>query len=80
MTFNQYLVEKFFKEAPEEVGTKDSNFNNWLEYQGADMLIQWAEEWGDYKKMPAKEFVKLHDEMTTYYNNNYESITRITNP
>jgi len=77
MTFNDYLVEKFWTNAPEEVGDKDSfedNFNNWLEYQGADVLIQWAEEWGDYKKMPAKRFTKLHDDMTVYYNDNYDKL------
>jgi len=81
-TFENYLQEKFMQDAPEEVGSKDTfedNFNNWLEYQGADMLIQFAEEWGNYKKMPAKEFVKLHDEMTTYYNDNYKQITREAN-
>lgn len=70
-------------DAPEDVGNKDTfddNFDKWLEYQGAAMLIQWADEWGDYKKMPAKEFVQLHDDMTTFYNENYEEITRITNP
>ena len=46
-TFENYLQEKFMQDAPEEVGSKDTfedNFSNWLEYQGADMLIQFAEE------------------------------------
>lgn len=48
-TFEEYLHVEFMRSAPEEVGDKDSfedNFNNWLEYQGADMLIQYAEAWG----------------------------------
>ena len=31
-------------------------------------------------ELTPKEFVKLHDEMTTYYNDNYEAITKMTNP
>ena len=79
MTFNEYLEQKFMRTAPEEVGDKDTfedNFNNWLEYQGADMIIQYAEEWADYTKMPAKRFAKLHDDMTDYYNKNYEALTK----
>ena len=40
-----------------------------LEIDG-DMIIELTPE----------QFVELHDKMTTLYNDNYEAITKVTNP
>ena len=44
------------KDEPESVGDKDTfddNFDRWLEYQGTDLIIVYAEKW--------------HLEQTLYY-------------
>jgi len=48
-TFEDYLISKFAEEEPESVTSKDNwqdLFDKWLEFQGAAMLIQYAERWG----------------------------------
>ena len=48
-TFEDYLISKFAEEEPESMTSKDNwqdLFDKWMEFQGAAMLIQYAERWG----------------------------------
>ena len=48
-TFEDFLISTFNEEEPESMVNKDrwqDCFDNWLECLGADMLIQYAEQWG----------------------------------
>ena len=55
-SFDNFLKRTFMKDEPERVGDKDTfddNFDRWLEYQGTDLIIVYAEKW--------------HLEQTLYY-------------
>ena len=48
-TFEDFLISTFTEEEPESMTSKDNwqdLFDKWLEFQGAAMLIQYAEKWG----------------------------------
>jgi len=48
-TFEDFLISTFTEEEPESMTSKDNwqdLFDKWLEFQGAAMLIQYAERWG----------------------------------
>ena len=47
-TFEDFLISMFAEEEPESMVNKDrwqDCFDNWLECQGAAMLIQYADKW-----------------------------------
>ena len=52
-SFEDFLKDTFMKDEPESAGDKDTfddNFDNWLEYQGAE-IIAYAEKWHVVKEL-----------------------------